>query len=81
MVSIEHGGGELGMRVGDMVGYSNGDGQTGVVLNIWSEWAEAHYYDGETGEETIQTSAEILWDDGEISDHDVEDLEVIDESG
>ena len=68
------------IRVGDMVGYSNGDGQTGVVLNIWSEWAA-----GEEGDRLIQDWAEILWDDGDISDHDVDcyswELEVINESG
>ena len=69
------------MKIGDMVGYSNGDGQTGIVLGIWSEWAEDNVY---TGEEAIQTWAQILWDDGDISDHDVDcyswELEVIIES-
>ena len=60
------------LRVGDMVGYSNGDGPTGLVLGIWSEWAESMH------EDVVQTWVEVLWSDGLIEEHDDEELEKID---
>ena len=56
------------IRVGDIVGYSDGVGMFGLVLGIWSEWANM----GWDEEDTIQTWAEVLWGDGGISDHDID---------
>lgn len=63
------------MQVGDLVGYINGDGPTGIVLGIWSEWAESMH------EEVVQTWVEVLWDDGNIAEEDDEMLEKVNGSG
>jgi hypothetical protein len=47
------------MKVGDMVGYVNGDGPTGIVLDTWADastWS------------MVDTWCEILWDSGEIGE-------------
>jgi len=60
------------MKVGDLVGYINGDGPTGIVLDIWSQRNEAH------GE--VNDLVQVLWDDGEIEEECLWNVEVIDES-
>jgi hypothetical protein len=60
------------MKVGDMVGYVNGDGPTGLVL---ASWPETHPED----EDVVETWCEILWDDGVISEDEVCGLEKINE--
>jgi len=65
------------MKVGDLVGYINGDGPTGIVLATWSEWAEDTY---EGRDEFMETWAEVLWSDGNIDTDCDEMLEVINES-
>ena len=49
------------MKVGDMIGYSNGDGSTGIVLARWIE--------AQPGIGVEKQWCEVLWDDGIISDH------------
>tara|TARA_Y100000310_G_scaffold156644_1_gene156045 strand:- start:3424 stop:3633 length:210 start_codon:yes stop_codon:yes gene_type:complete len=68
------------MKIGDMVGYINGDGPSGLVLGIWSEWSDS----GWDEEQDMQTWAEVLWDDGTIAEHAVDspgrELEKINEN-
>ena len=49
------------MKVGDMVGYSNGDGSIGIVLARWIEV--------QPGIGVEEQWCEVLWDDCTISDH------------
>ena len=46
------------MKVGDMVGYVNGDGPTGIIL---ATWADASTW-------RMEEWCEILWDSGEIGE-------------
>ena len=55
------------MEVGDMVGYSNGDGPTGIVLDTWADASTWR----------MEEWCEILWDDGEIEEHAASALEKI----
>ena len=64
------------MRVGDLVGYIDGVGPTGLVLGIWSEWAD----DGWDEEQAVQTWIEVLWSSGMIDEHLSETLEKVNES-
>ena len=59
-----------------MVGHINGDGPSGLVLGIWSEWADT----GWDEEQVMQTWVEVLWSDGMIDEHDDADLEKANES-
>lgn len=64
------------MKAGDMVGYINGNGPIGLVLAVWSEWAETGWEE----EEVVQTWVQVLWSDGMIDEHDDQRLEKINES-
>ena len=44
------------MKVGDLVGYINGDGPTGLLLAKWTEV--------QPGINVEETWCEVLWDDG-----------------
>jgi len=46
------------MKVSDLIGYVNGDGPTGIVLDIWQEW--------QPGNDKEESWVRILWDDGTI---------------
>jgi hypothetical protein len=58
------------MKVGDMVGYINGDGPTGLVLASWLET--------QPGIGIEESWYEVLWDDSTISEHVESRLEKID---
>ena len=60
------------MKVGDLVGYINGDGPTGIVLDIWSQREES------LGK--VMDLVQVLWDDGVIEEECLWNVEVIDES-
>lgn len=58
------------MKIGDMVGYINGDGPTGLVLASWLET--------QPGIGIEEQWFEVLWDDGMIDEHVESKLEKID---
>ena len=60
------------MKVGDMVGYTNGDGPTGLVLTSWLET--------QPGIGIEESWHEVLWDDGMIAEHVESKLEKINAS-
>jgi hypothetical protein len=60
------------MKVSDLIGYVNGDGPTGIVLDIWQEW--------QSGPVAKATWVRILWDDGTIGLQLQSALEKINES-
>jgi hypothetical protein len=60
------------MKVGDLVGYINGDGPTGIVLDIWSQREESL--------RKVMDLVQVLWDDGVIEEECLWNVEVIDES-
>ena len=47
------------MKVGDLVGYINGDGPTGLLLARWTEV--------QPGINIEETWCEVLWDDGTMT--------------
>ena len=58
------------MKVGDMVGYINGDGPTGLVLASW--------WETQPGIGIEEQWFEVLWDNGVIADLVESRLEKID---
>lgn len=60
------------MRVGDLVGYINGDGPMGLVLARWQEW--------QPGGDDYESWVRVLWDDGVLRPQLETRLEKINES-
>ena len=60
------------MKVGDLVGYINGDGPMGLVLDLWLET--------QPGIGVTETWYEVLWCDGGVSEVWENELEKIYES-
>jgi hypothetical protein len=56
------------MKVGDLVGYINGDGPSGIVLATWVHQYPAH---------PSETWCEVLWDNGTTGEHDESQLEKV----
>jgi hypothetical protein len=49
------------MQVGDLVGFSNGDGPTGIIVGRWLE--------AQPGIGIEEQWCEVLWDNGTIDEH------------
>ena len=60
------------MKVGDLVGYINGDGPAGIVLDIWSE--QDGWYGG------VSQMVKVLWSSGATEEMCMWNVEVISES-
>ena len=77
MVSVEHGGGEDVLKIGDLIKFKGtwgstvpqGERQTGVVMQIWT-----------SGRTRRQLSADVLWDNGDLTQSMVSLMEVLSDS-